>query len=287
MKQKASSGQVVLITLLVLTIATTVALSLISRTTTDTTITNQIEESSRAFNAAEAGVEEALKTGNGTSGPTAIVGAAGVTYNVTVNTIGGGGATGVYEFPKKSTRDTTETFWLVDHNDATGQISEIPTYTAPSIGLCWSSETVPPAMFVTLLYKTAGGVYNVAKGAFDPVPTDPSRGTTANHFTVTPSGDCGANSGTAYREDITFTSLNPAINPANDTLIALRIRPLYSDATIALDLGVEPIQKQGKSIQSVGSTASGTNRKIMVYQEYRTPGTEFDSALYSQSSLIQ
>src|SRR3990172_6897276 len=103
------SGQVVLITLLVLTIATTVALSLISRTTTDTTITAQVEESSRAFNAAEAGIEEALISGGGTRGAQVL--APGVSYAVSVASIGT--AVGIYEFPKKTLKGVTETLWLV------------------------------------------------------------------------------------------------------------------------------------------------------------------------------
>jgi hypothetical protein len=111
-KYRAQSGQVVLITLLVLTIATTVALSLIARTTTDTTITAQVEESSRAFSAAEAGIEEALKTASGTIGAKVLT--SGVLYNVTVNSIGG--AVGVYEFSKKTLKGDTETLWLVAHD---------------------------------------------------------------------------------------------------------------------------------------------------------------------------
>ena len=79
-------GQILLITLLVLTVATTIALSLIGRATIDLSMSNQLEESTRAFNAAEAGVEQALKSGLGTNGPAVLTN--GVTYDVTVNTIG-------------------------------------------------------------------------------------------------------------------------------------------------------------------------------------------------------
>src|SRR4030042_2981143 len=146
------SGQVVLITLLVLTIATTVALSLISRTTTDTSITNQVEESSRAFSAAEAGIEEALKIGVGTSLPTAIIGSPDVSYSVSMASIGG--AAGAYQFPRKTLKDTTETVWLVDHQSS-GALAEplSPTYVSPSIDICWSSESTTPALVVTVLYR--------------------------------------------------------------------------------------------------------------------------------------
>jgi len=62
-KYKFQRGQAALIALLVLTVATTIGLSLIARSTTDVSITRTQEESSRAFSAAEAGIELALKSG--------------------------------------------------------------------------------------------------------------------------------------------------------------------------------------------------------------------------------
>lgn len=276
-KNRSQSGQIVLITLLVLTIATTVALSLIARTTTDTTITAQVEESSRAFSAAEAGIEQSLKSGVGASG---IVGAANVSYNVTVNSIGG--ATGTYVFPKKTLKGETETLWLAPHTD-TGAIDEtsIDRYKANSIDVCWSQETDVPAVAVTVLYKKQStGAYEVVKAAFDPAAR-PNNFSSA--YTI---DDCGGNTGTHYKETINFTALNPTLNPADDYLIALRIRPLYSDTKIAINSGVSLLPKQGNQIESTGSTTTGTNRKIVVVQQYRAASSIFDSVLYSTQGNV-
>lgn len=274
-------GQVVLITLLVLTIATTVALSLISRTTTDVTITNQVEESSRAFSAAEAGIEEALRSGIGTSGAQTLAGGR-ATYNVTVSSIGD--AAGMFEFPKKIQEGTTETLWLVSH-DANGVPIETPTYTSPTIGICWSSETVPPALVATVLYKeSSDNSYRVTKAAFDP---NGVRATSNKFVSTYEPGGCSGTGATGYRETIDFTVLTPSLDPTTDTLISLRIRPVYSDATIAIDSGAAVLPVQGNRIESTGSTTSGTNRKIVVFQQYRSPATMFDAALYSQGTLIQ
>lgn len=270
-----------LITLLVLTIATTVGLSLISRTTTDTSITSQVEESSRAFSAAEAGIEEALRNGVGSGGVQTLAGGA-ASYDVTVATIGG--AAGLFEFPKKVLRGNTETLWLVSH-DASGALVETPTYTGSSIDICWSAETTTPALVVTLLYKeSTDGSYRVAKTAFDP---DGVRATSNQFSTSYTAGGCGVGTNTAYRSTVTFASLDPSVNPAVDTLIALRIRPAYSDARIMVDAGVITLPVQGNKIDSTGTTASGTNRKIVVYQQYRSASTAFDAALYSQGSLTK
>lgn len=277
-----NSGQIVLITLLVLAIATTVALSLISRTTNDASITRDVEESSRAFSAAEAGIEQALLSATSTNG--AVTLSAGVSYNVNVSMMSG--ALGMYELPKKTLQGSTETIWLVDHDQSNGSILETPTYTSGSISFCWSkkSATEIPAMVATLLYKKAG-VYKVARSAFD--PDSVSRATTNNFTGAYTVGGCGGNTATDYRATLTFATLNPTevINPATDTLIALRLRPVYYDSKIVVDSGAAVLPAQGYIIESTGTTVGGTNRKIVVYQQYRSPSTIFDAALYSEGVL--
>lgn len=58
---RKNQGQAVLIVLLVVIVALGFGLSIISQSTTDVKIAGQSEESARAFNAAEAGIEDALK----------------------------------------------------------------------------------------------------------------------------------------------------------------------------------------------------------------------------------
>ena len=271
-KRSSQSGQIVLIVLLVLTIATTIALSLISRSTTDVTISSQLEDSSRAFGAAEAGIEEALKSGTGTGGAKVLT--AGVTYSASVSSIGG--AAGVFQFSKKSFRGVTETLWLVAHN-ADGSLAETPTYTNPSFSVCWTSETTKPAITASIIYKRAG-MYYVAKDAFDP---DAARAA-ANTFNgvTASSGGCGVPS--MYRRLITFADYG--INPVTDTLLMLRIRPVYSDTQLAIDAPVA-LPLQGNKIESSGTTGAGITRKILVYRQYHVASGIFDRSLYSQSSL--
>jgi Tfp pilus assembly protein PilX len=271
--KRKTEGQALLITLLVLTIATTVALSLIARSTTDVSISTQLEESARAFSAAEAGIEEALRSGTGGTN----VFSAGASYDVSIAAIGG--AAGTFAFPRKTPRGVTETIWLVSH-DADGNLIETPTYTDGSIGLCWSAEATTPAVVVGLLYKeSADGTYKIARAALDP---DPARATT-NNFTQ--AGLAGTNCGVAnfYRATIDITSLG--ITPAADTLIAMRVRPEYADTSFIIDPGAAPLPQQGSRIESTGTTSSGVARKVVVYQQYRAPLAIFDSVIYSQSSF--
>lgn len=270
-------GQILLISLLVLSIATTVALSLIGRSTTDVTISNQISESSRAFSAAEAGIEEALKTGIGSTGAQVLT--AGVTYNVVKADIGG--AAGVYQFPKKIARGTAETLWLAKHNNPDGSLNtDSETYSGSSIDVCWSEEAPKPAMIITIVYKS-GIQYRVARGAYDP---DGARAST-NKFTAptATTGGCGEGS-TVYKQSIMFSDF--AINPATDKLLMLRMQPVYADANLAVNAtGVLP--PQGNKLESTGTSEGGIARKIVVYQQYRSPPSIFDSVIYSQGSFGQ
>lgn len=61
METMKQSGQAVLMVLLVVAIALGLGLSLIAQSTTDLRITQQEQESARVFNAAEAGIENALR----------------------------------------------------------------------------------------------------------------------------------------------------------------------------------------------------------------------------------
>lgn len=278
-------GQVLLISLLVLSIVTTVALSLIGRATTDVSISNQINESSRAFSAAEAGIEEALQSGSGTQGAQVLT--AGVTYDVTKADIGG--ESGAYVFPKKVSRAATETLWLVNHddNDIDGdgdrtELVETPTYTAAGIDVCWSEESTTPAMSVAIFYKTAGGSYRVARGSYDP---DSTRALTNNFSGVTESsGGCGAGTGTTYKQTITFGAFTPAIVPASDALLMMRLAPVYADTNLAVN-ATNALPLQGSTLVSTGTSGTGVTRKIVVYQQYRSPPSIFDSVIYSQGSF--
>jgi len=269
------SGQIVLITLLVLALATTIALSLISRTTTDLAMTNQIEESAIAFSAAEAGIEEALKSGLGTAGAQVLTG--GQTYQV--NVVDFGGATGVFEYPRKTPLGSVENLWLVNHN-SDGSLNETPTFTTNSIDLCWSKESAIPAVVATILYKRNGILY-LAKAAFDP---DAGRYTT-DKFAY--GGLAGTHCGKTnmYLRTLTFSAFG--ITPATDTLIALRLRPVYSETKFMIDPKGGTIPLQGKRIESSGSTPVGVTRKIVVFQGYRAPSSLFDAVLYSQGNLVK
>ena len=153
-------------------------------------------------------------------------------------------------------------------------------YIANTIDVCWSSESTTPALVVAVLYKTSGGAYQVAKAAYDPAGR-------ANNFSAPTAGMGNCPTSTSYRSRITFASFDPAIDPTLDTLIALRIRPVYSQAQIAVAPAAgQALPSQGNRIESVGTAGSDVKRKIIVYQQYRAPDSIFDYAVYSEGNGV-
>ena len=275
-----SSGQILLITLLVLTVAMTIALSVIGRSRTSVNTSTDVAESARAFSAAEAGIEEFLKTGAANGNAQTLAGAP-ASYTTSMQVIS---ATGPYAFPNRTTRGDTETLWMVNHDptDPTGvKLLEQKTYLGPSIDVCWKGPT-PPAISVTILYKKAGA-YLSAKAAFD------SQGARGDNFTAAGAltAGCGQPGNTVYKQTITFTNFgvdqNAAVNPA--IILALRIHPFFSDADIFVDSGANALPSQGSNISATGTTGTGITRKIQVAQEYRSPPSIFDNAVVSQSAF--
>lgn len=267
------SGQILLLTLLVLSVASTIALSLVGRITTDVAISNQVSESTRAFNAAEAGIEETLKLGlTGTKTLTP-----GLSYTVNRSDIGG--VAGDYVFSAKTKVESVETLWLVNH-DTSGSLLLTPTYTANYVDVCWSSEAITPAMIVGIYVQVSGGGYQVARGAYDP---DVNRASANNFSTVTATtGGCGANTQTTYRQRIRFSDFS--IDPSVTTVIAFRLLPVYSDTKIAID-APQAIPIQGYQVESSGTTDAGVTRKIVVDQPFKTPPAIIDYVIYSQGNF--
>lgn len=265
-------GQVVLILVLITVVGLTIGLSLISRSITDVRISSQIEQSSRAFSAAEAGVESALR-GAVVGGPTGTVTLPGASADYNVTGLGGSGDT--YVLPV-AVVNTTQTVWLIPHNDD-GSINEDGTpYPAnSSLDICWGTEgSGEPAVLLTLIYKE-GAIYKIAKGAYDSIV----RG---NNFDPSElaGGYCDGNF--RYRKQITPTTDFGVASSA--TLLALRVQSLYSSTPIAIKPKAgQTLPLQGKKITSVGQTETGIARKVQVIEAYKSLPSVFDFTLFSEN----
>jgi hypothetical protein len=246
-------------------VALTMGLAITSRTVTDVEISGNTEEAARAFSVAEAGIESALVGG-------ALEGGfpeTGATYHSAVTNLGAGTE---FVFPQQIKVGETQTLWLVEHN-ANGTINETAFYTTATIDVCWSGTA---ALEVIIYYKD-GVTYKVARGAYDA-----NAAAHANNFS---SPDLGSCAGLNNKKTLNF--VNDFGLPANRTLLFLRLRVLYANATVGVRTpggGGGVLPSQGKKIESTG-TAGTSNRKVEVIRMHPAPPGIFDFLLYSGSDL--
>lgn len=136
---KRNSGQAAIFVLLVMLLGLTVGLSVMSRTLQDLKSTTTSDQSSRAFSAAEAGIETALT--NLTSGSTTVNGVT-VNYNVVA---------------------TSDTYTATIPKDEVGQIE----LTSPTqVIVSWTNSAALELNFYT--YNAGSETYGVTKYALNP-----------------------------------------------------------------------------------------------------------------------
>jgi len=272
---KKSSGQIFIPTLLVLVVGLTIGLSLASRVITDIKISRQMEESSRALAAAEAGIEETLRTGVAAPGTFSDAGGTyEVKYAVTKGTVGG--TSNPFSFGQIA-QDDTQTVWFIGHKD-TGDFDYSETYDAPSIDVCWA-ETSPAAAIEVIIYYNESGKIKVWRAAFD--PEEPSRGNNFSSVDAADGGNCG-NFNLKYRKTVAF-------NAITGTKIAMRLRLMYNTQPALLAVAPDSSRKlptQGEEIVSTGTlTIGNVTRKVRVFTSYKTLPEIFDYVLFSGGSL--
>lgn len=273
---KNNSGQALLIILLVMAVGLTIGLAVISRSVTDIWISRQEEESARVFSVAEAGIEEALRLGAAPAGEVTVEGVTEIKATVEEKNLGGEKE---FIFPDRAEMGDTQTIWLIEHNPG-GDLIETPFYTANSLDVCWEDTDPETALEVTIFYKD-GGVYKIARGAYDA-----EAGARGNGFSLPDSGGCA---GLGRKKTLTWTDFG--INLDSDTfLLFLRLRPLYNQAKIGVvgiggSGGILPFQ--GKCYESTAKAESGITRKVKQCQLFKAPPGIFDYVLYSEGDLVK
>jgi len=291
MKQwRQNSGQAVLIIVLVMAVALTVGLAVVSRSVTDIRISRQDEESARAFSAAEAGIEEQVAKGL-SIGSEAGSSVGNVNYRVSATAFGAGRK---FIFPKQVKVGDTQYIWLVGHNQA-GEMDDTSSsnYNADSLEVIWGNPAVTadaqktPALEATLLYKD-DGQFKMQRWALDPLAErlflngfDGNIGTNSEAFDITGQPRVTPK----YRQMISF----PAISGASEHYYLLGLKLLYSDdqdhwLAVMGESGAN-LPPQGVCYQASASVPSGITRAIYQCRGYKTPGPFFDYALFSDLDL--
>jgi hypothetical protein len=262
-------GQALVLILLILGVAMTVALAVVSRSVTEVSVSTVQEESARALEAAETGIEQSLGgliAGSG-SGRVPVTNAS---FNVSNASLGGGS---VYEVPYK-----------LDAGDVA--TADLNGYSAGNFRVCWGSAT-GSAVEVILYFRRADTSVGVGRLPFDSVA---GRG---NGFDSTVVSGCpGGPGGYASSRLINFSDFGMVTTgpPASrDTPLFLRVRVLYNPTPQPLAFlaqGSADFPSQATEIISTGQSGDAS-QKIRVVQMNPDLPAVFDSAIFSGTSLTQ
>lgn len=264
-------GQILLIVVLVMVVALTVGLSLASRSITNLKNSSEEANSQKAFTAAEAGIERAIKSGFTTASPIQNDSSSNID-EVSIQDINNSQI--LLNNSNPVAQDDGIDLWLSDYATDLNNMYK-NTWTGRTITIHWGSKTAcSDAALEMILFTGTRLSPKVTKYAVDPCQ---SRATTQNNFTyVAPSANSLLGKQFNFVTSITVSG----------TPLILRIIPLYSGTPIGVagydGLGsLQAFPSQGKMYTAVGSSGS-TQRKISYFQGYESVPSEYYYSLFSQ-----
>lgn len=273
-------GQVVLILVLVMTVALAIGVSVIQRSLSDVSTASKIEQSSRAFSAAEAGIEKAIQSNNEIAQAVTLDNNA-VIQSVSKNDAPDPNVPGqALEYPELSKEEVAQV-WLVKPEDLSSP------YSGSSLTIYWGNEGVSgaeqPAIEVTLIYKSGSNYLNrkyyldaqadIRGSGFDKAVTCPSADVIKTSLSPT------VDKKFACKKDISLTGLSSPI--------MLRARLLYNNTPQAF--AVKPsagasLPVQAKVFVSTG-TAGKTQRTVRVFRLDKVAPSFLDYAIFSVGNI--
>lgn len=276
---RRENGQILLVVILTVVIALTIGLSVASRTITNLKLSKQNEESQRAFQAAEAGLSQAIqqiqsKTGDGNASNIKLENQSH--FNTTTTQVGGNNflLNGGQPVPQDVGLDV----WLSDY----------PNYTNPISGqitLYWGEKNVvsndATGCSPGVKNKTmpAIEIFVLSGDKNSPTPSKyliDSCGSSRTAGTLVPSTPYAGPSidGTDFLESTTFSVTSGLI---------MKIIPIYNSGKIGISTtSSSGFPSQGTIISSTGFSGD-TQRKVNYYQSYpQIPDELFPYAIISQ-----
>jgi len=272
MNRRHSSGQALLITLLVLAVALTAGLSLVARTVTDISISEKESASSKAFEAAEAGVEEALRAIEADEsvppGSLSFLAPGGEDADVSIRV-----SEPTEELASREIYSgEATTFWLnsflLNGKDFPSYeeegVTKILSYRSNNIKVCWSG---PANNIEAAIYYYQGGESKVER-RYLPGGSD---------------SDC---SDLGLERGVTVPSL-PGGASVKNKFINVRFYGNDDDTvTVAMEGVGANLPRQGNLITSK-ATVGDVVRKVTVFQGWPVPPLFFDFALFSGGNLTK
>lgn len=273
-KSYAQSGQMLLVVVLTMIVALTVGLSVVSRTLTDVRVSRQSDESGRAFQAAEAGIEKVLQSGGGSSSFNLFNNSS---FTTTVSHPSG--TSFLLNGGELVNQAIGLDVWLSDHPDfATGSITGNVTF-------YWSTDNQTEC-------TNTGGVDGPkkVKSALEIIVLSGARLTpTMNKYILEANGcarianatthpEDGGTGGTPPGETIHFQNFK-TISVTNG-LIA-RVIPIFNSTKMAI-VSTVALPQQGTIVESIGKSGE-TVRKVQFFTSHpQIPVEIFPYSLITQ-----
>jgi Tfp pilus assembly protein PilX len=255
---KNQSGQIAIVILLIMVVLLTVGLSLASRTTQEVFLSQQEAESTRVFNAAESGIEDALSQDF-----------SAISAETTLADIGVADVTTTTKITPQGVLETQITEGSTVHLDLSANFG------GNTIGIEWSrvSGCDSSASIIASTYYDDSGTTKAVHEAFGPAsPCTGSRDT--DDFTQV-AVDSGSD-GYIYRETITL--------PANP--LFMRIKTVYNDTPLRVT-GAEASNQFFVIRAEADNDLGDENRAIEVGRGLSTAPSFMDYSVYSGGALAQ
>ncbi len=286
-------GQLILVLILVMVVALGIGLSVVQKSLVDVSTSTKVEESSRAFSAAEAGIEKALQADSPIAsldlGNQAQI--TGVDKSEIPPIPGVGSSQIALEYPPLSKEEIAQV-WLADPAANLPNCTPLfVCYTQNSLDVYWglpnTSDKEKPAIEIKVI-EYSGGAYNSRPFYLDPVS---SRAASSN-FTDVSSG-C---SNTLPPITTTYGATRSfyckwTLSGLSPSLMLLRVRILYSSAS--QPLAVQAVGTCGKNCslptQARIFTSTGisgeTQRKVSIFRLDKVVPPYFDYAIFSAGEI--
>jgi hypothetical protein len=261
-KFQSQSGQALLIVVLAMVVALTVGLSVVSRSIVNLRNSQQEINSQKALFAAEAGVEQSIKSGTSISGGN--FSTSSTTYDTAISTI-----SGALEFllngNNKVSQDDAMYIWLTPYSIDSTQLFLNANRWAPSGGsldIYWgnSSTVCNNAALEIAVVLGSREVPVVKRYVYDPCSPGGLDRASKNNFSQ-PTSIPGGHpiSGIKLYSKVTIPITNGFL---------VRIVPLYADSYVGA-FGTPQLPPQGAIITSTGKTDNNTvQRRLDVFQGY-------------------
>lgn len=273
MRIKSSSGQIAVAVILAVAALLVISISLASRTTEEQAQTTQTTESTVTFNAAEAGVEQALSsvlTALESNKQPASTGTVTLNNNTTVNYA----ITSLADLDVTLAQGASAQITLDSDNNGTGD------YTG-NVQVLWGKDVDDcnnASLIITVISQDISGVARARHYAVGPKPACADR--SGDDFTV--ATDPPAGSSYKYLYSI------PVSSATRDILV--RVKSIYKDSPIFIQgtPGNLPIQQY--LIKSTAVNQAGDKKETRVLEVKRTIPVApaiMDYALYSGGSIIK